>query len=288
MRKLLFTLTALLGFGFAASAQFQCLPGYGVEVEVVEIHDHAPGTPLATLNGQVTYRIYATTVNATDRVSAVAGGDNAGNPILVATTTSFYQDALGGLIAGNINPAIFAPFPTALYDSWVTIGRAPGDAGGEVFAVIPPVFDWTFPEGEQRENCAIAWYILGLIKTGAHKGFITSVALILAGAFGNIIDSAVYGLLFGRSTYTQVAGFMPADGGYAGFLKGFVVDMFHFTVKWPDWVPYFGGTGAEIFPPIFNVADAAITVGVIWILIRQRAYFPKEEKAVAEAASDES
>ncbi|MGF1564438.1 MAG: hypothetical protein ACFCUH_03645, partial [Flavobacteriales bacterium] len=143
MRKLLFTLATLLGFGFVASAQFQCLPGYGVEVEVVEIHDHAPGTPLSTLNGLVTYRVYATTVNATDRVSAVAGGDQAGNPILVATTTSFYQDALGGLIAGNINPAIFAPFPTALYDSWVTIGRAPGDAGGEVFAVIPPVFDWT-------------------------------------------------------------------------------------------------------------------------------------------------
>ncbi len=125
---------------------------------------------------------------------------------------------------------------------------------------------------------AIAWYILGLIKTGAHKGFITSVALILAGAFGNIIDSAVYGLLFGGSTYTQVAGFLPEDGGYAGFLKGFVVDMFHFTVKWPDWAPYFGGSGAEIFPPIFNVADAAITIGVIWILIRQKAYFPKEEK----------
>lgn len=133
----------------------------------------------------------------------------------------------------------------------------------------------------------IAWYIRGLIKSGAHKGLITSVSLILAGAFGNIIDSAVYGLLFGRSTYTQVAGFLPEEGGYAGFLKGFVVDMFHFTVKWPDWVPYFGGNGAEIFPPIFNVADAAITLGVIWILIRQRAFFPKEEKPVAEAPTGE-
>ncbi len=130
----------------------------------------------------------------------------------------------------------------------------------------------------------IALYIKRLIKEGAHPGFVTCVALVLAGASGNIIDSAVYGILFGASTYVDVAGFLPEAGGYAGFLKGHVVDMFHFTVKWPEGTPWVGNSNAEIFPPIFNVADAAITIGVLWILIRQRRYFPKE-KAAPEAES---
>lgn len=130
----------------------------------------------------------------------------------------------------------------------------------------------------------IALYIKRLIKEGAHPGFITCVALVLAGAAGNIIDSAVYGLLFGESTYVDVAGYLPEAGGYAGFLKGHVVDMLHFTVKWPQGTPWIGNSNAEIFPPIFNVADAAITIGVLWILIRQRRYFPKE-KAAPEAES---
>jgi signal peptidase II len=128
----------------------------------------------------------------------------------------------------------------------------------------------------------IGYYIFMLIRDKAHKGFITCVALIFAGALGNIIDSAFYGVLFGRSTFTQVAEFLPAEGGYNGFLRGFVVDMLHFTVKWPEWVPYFGKKGGEIFPPIFNVADAAITVGVFWILIKQRSYFPKKQTVVNE------
>lgn len=123
----------------------------------------------------------------------------------------------------------------------------------------------------------IIYYLYTLIRDKAHKGFITCVALIFAGAFGNIIDSAFYGVLFGRSTFTQVAEFMPEGGGYAGFLQGHVVDMLHFTVKWPSWMPFFGKSGGEIFPPIFNVADAAISIGVIWILIRQRAFFPKKK-----------
>lgn len=123
----------------------------------------------------------------------------------------------------------------------------------------------------------IIYYLYTLIRDKAHKGFITCVAFIFAGAFGNIIDSAFYGVLFGRSTFTQVAEFMPEGGGYAGFLQGHVVDMLHFTVKWPSWMPFFGKSGGEIFPPIFNVADAAISIGVIWILIRQRAFFPKKK-----------
>lgn len=125
----------------------------------------------------------------------------------------------------------------------------------------------------------IALYLRRLIREGAHKGFVTCVAFIFAGAFGNIIDSAFYGVIFGKSSFVEVAQFMPESGGYTGFLRGHVVDMLHFTVRWPSWMPFFGETRSEIFPPIFNIADAAISVGVIWILLRQRAFFPKPKKA---------
>lgn len=124
----------------------------------------------------------------------------------------------------------------------------------------------------------IGYYILTLIRDKAPKGLIICAALVFAGALGNIIDSILYGVIFGKSTFTQVAQFMPDEGGYSGFLRGSVVDMLHFTLKWPEWMPFFGKKGGEIFPPIFNVADAAITIGVIWILIRQRAFFPKKDK----------
>lgn len=130
----------------------------------------------------------------------------------------------------------------------------------------------------------IAIYLRKLLKTGAHAGFITCVAFIFAGAFGNIIDSMFYGMIFGKSSFVEVAAFLPESGGYTGFLRGHVVDMLHFTLRWPEWAPFEG----EIFPPIFNVADAAITLGVLWILIRQKAYFPKDKEVKQEAAVQES
>lgn len=134
----------------------------------------------------------------------------------------------------------------------------------------------------------IGYYIYTQLRDKAHKGYITCLALIWAGAFGNIIDSAVYGMLFGPSTYTKVAEFLPEGGGYAGFLQGYVVDMLHFTVKWPEWMPFFGKKGGEIFPPIFNIADAAISVGVIWIIIRQGVFFERHKPVIEdEAVADE-
>lgn len=133
----------------------------------------------------------------------------------------------------------------------------------------------------------ISLYLKRLIKDGAHKGFITCVTLILAGALGNIIDSALYGIIFSRSSFGELAEFMPLDGGYASFLRGNVVDMLHFTLKWPEWVPWGNGHPGEVFPPIFNVADSAITVGVIWILIRQKAYFARTEEAPANPSHEE-
>ncbi|MBI1267259.1 MAG: lipoprotein signal peptidase [Cryomorphaceae bacterium] len=139
---------------------------------------------------------------------------------------------------------------------------------------------------------AIGFYLKKNIDQKAHKGFVTCVAMILAGAVGNIIDSAVYGVFFSRSSLGQVAELFPTDGGYAssgalgGYLEGYVVDMLHFTVRWPEWVPYFGGSG-EIFPPIFNIADAAISLGIIWIIIRQKKFFAAEkaEDIVADVES---
>ncbi|MDR9373708.1 MAG: lipoprotein signal peptidase [Schleiferiaceae bacterium] len=110
-------------------------------------------------------------------------------------------------------------------------------------------------------------------------GALTAVALILAGAIGNVLDSAFYGLLFSDS-YGQPATFLPAGGGYAGFLYGHVVDMFYFPLYrgyLPDWLPIWGGDYFVFFRPVFNVADAAISSGVGLLLIFQREVFGEEQ-----------
>ncbi|WP_214447371.1 lipoprotein signal peptidase [Flavihumibacter rivuli] len=124
------------------------------------------------------------------------------------------------------------------------------------------------------------WYIREILRKKQHPGFITCVALIFAGALGNLIDSMFYGLLFEDSTYSTVARFMPGEG-YAGFLHGKVVDMFYFPIiqtHYPQWVPFVGGDEFEFFSPVFNLADAAISVGVIAMLIFQKRYFQEESK----------
>jgi signal peptidase II len=127
---------------------------------------------------------------------------------------------------------------------------------------------------------AIGWYMVKLSKKNLPMGFIASVALIFAGAVGNIIDSAFYGLLFDHS-YGQVASFMPEGGGYAKFLHGKVVDMFYFPIlqgTYPDWVPFWGGQSFVFFRPVFNVADSSITVGIFSILLFYRKQFNKPIK----------
>lgn len=116
----------------------------------------------------------------------------------------------------------------------------------------------------------IGWYMYDLAKKKAHPGFVLSIALIFSGALGNIIDSAFYGMLFSDSNY-EVARFLPEEGGYAGFLHGNVVDMFYF--------PIIKTSSFTFFSPIFNFADAAITAGVIAILIWQKKFFKKETVA---------
>lgn len=124
---------------------------------------------------------------------------------------------------------------------------------------------------------AIIYYIRLMIRQKAHTGFIITLAMILAGAIGNIIDSMFYGMIFSASTPSTVAELFPEGGGYAPFLYGHVVDMFYCPIlewNWPKWMP-FGMSGKHFvfFSPVFNVADSAITTGVILILIFQKWFF---------------
>ncbi len=133
---------------------------------------------------------------------------------------------------------------------------------------------------------AIGWYLFKLAKQKEIPfGFVISIALIFAGAIGNIIDSLFYGIIFNHS-FGQVATLFPEGGGYAGFLHGKVVDMFYFPLiegRYPGWIPFFGGDPFIFFRPVFNIADSAITIGIFSILLFYRRYFNKpEEKPVAE------
>lgn len=124
--------------------------------------------------------------------------------------------------------------------------------------------------------CAIGFYLFRLPKT-THKGLVVSVALIFSGAIGNIIDSAFYGVIFNDS-YNQIASFLPAEGGYESLLHGRVVDMFWFPLfdgTFPDWFPFWGGEDFLFFRPVFNVADAAISIGIGLIFVFQKRFFAK-------------
>jgi len=138
----------------------------------------------------------------------------------------------------------------------------------------------------------IAYYIVNLIKQNAPKGLIFSVALVLAGATGNIIDSAFYGLIFTESPpyLPEVATMFPPEGGYASFLHGKVVDMLYFPLidtHWPEWLPLIGGDRFQFFRPVFNIADSSITVGMALILINQKKYFDHSKDKEKNESADE-
>lgn len=181
---------------------------------------------------------------------------------------------------------------------------------GEHFTLIPNWFRLYF-----IENAGMAWgwkfggdwgkmaltlfrlvavvfgvfYIRGIVRKKYHRGFIICVGLIFAGALGNLIDSLFYGLLFDKGMipdpltgeftggYPGLASF--SSDGYASFLHGNVVDMLYVPIienkTLPDWIPIWGGDNFTFFSPIFNIADASISIGVIIILLFQKRYFHK-------------
>ena len=122
----------------------------------------------------------------------------------------------------------------------------------------------------------IGYYLYTLTRRKVKQGVIIGISLIFAGALGNILDSAFYGLIFSESTYYQMATLFPDGGGYTSFLHGKVVDMLYFPIidmTLPNWIPIWGGENFQFFRPVFNLADSAITCGVLWLLLFHRNFF---------------
>lgn len=137
------------------------------------------------------------------------------------------------------------------------------------------------------------WYLGRIVKQGFSKGFIICASLIYAGALGNLIDSMFYGMIFDKGlhfdpaiapggdyiSYSGIAAF--SGNGYSSFLHGSVVDMLYFPIirsHYPSWIPVVGGDSFEFFSPIFNIADASISIGVIALLLFQKRFFKKQEE----------
>lgn len=125
--------------------------------------------------------------------------------------------------------------------------------------------------------CAMVWLTNYLCKKeNTPKGVLIAATMIIAGAIGNMIDSAFYGLIFSESTPYAAATMFPEGGGYGRFLHGKVVDMFYFPIidtTWPEWLPWIGGDRFTFFDPVFNIADSYITVAVIYLIFFQSKFF---------------
>lgn len=135
--------------------------------------------------------------------------------------------------------------------------------------------------------CLIAWYLLRVVNKHYKTGYIVCLSLILSGAMGNIIDSIFYGEIFSESTRTQIASWVPLGEGYGSWLHGKVVDMFYFPIidtNWPSWMPFVGGEHFIFFSPIFNFADAAISCGIIAMLLFYSRYLNQESGSKSEKA----
>jgi signal peptidase II len=137
---------------------------------------------------------------------------------------------------------------------------------------------------------AMAWYLHKLVKEKGSPMFITILSLVFAGAIGNIIDSVFYGVIFSSSEFGTIAQLFPPEGGYSSLLHGKVVDMFYFPLisgRFPAWLPVWGGESFLFFRPVFNLADASISIGVIlWILFQKKIY-PEEQEQKNQSPAEE-
>ncbi|NJX15364.1 lipoprotein signal peptidase [Tamlana crocina] len=123
----------------------------------------------------------------------------------------------------------------------------------------------------------IGYWLYSATKNKGSRVLILAIALIFAGALGNIIDSVFYGVLFDDSM-SQVATFLPENGGYDNLLHGRVVDMLYFPlfeIDLPQWVPFYGGKRFNFFEPVFNIADVAISTGFIMLIVFNKKAFSK-------------
>ena len=140
----------------------------------------------------------------------------------------------------------------------------------------------------------LIWYLLKLRRrTDVPKGYFVCIAFITAGALGNVIDCIFYGVVFDAPQAPQVAQFFPPGGGYESLFNGRVVDMFYFPLcewDWPQWMPVIGGQHFKFFEPIFNFADACLSVSVITLILFYSKYFinsgKKKEEATEEMGED--
>ena len=137
---------------------------------------------------------------------------------------------------------------------------------------------------------AIIYYLAKVVKKNYKTGYIVCLSLILAGAVGNILDSVFYGVFFSESTHSAIAQFVPMGQGYADWLHGRVVDMFYFPLietNWPSWMPLVGGEHFIFFSPIFNFADAAISCGIVALLLFYSRYLSSDATSSKNEKKDE-
>jgi signal peptidase II len=157
----------------------------------------------------------------------------------------------------------------------ISLGGATGKLALSVFRILAVAF--------------LIYIIRALIKSKESVGLLICFSLILAGAIGNIVDSAFYAVIFSESPYHGgVATLFPEEGGYGGLLFGKVVDMLYFPLidtMWPDWFPWWGGQRLQFFKPVFNLADTAISTGVISLLVFHRSFL-RSGKSKAEALKE--
>lgn len=146
--------------------------------------------------------------------------------------------------------------------------------GGEYGKLFLSVFRILFVSG-------LFYYLWKQVEHKADPLYLTCISMIIAGAAGNIIDSIFYGKIFSSSAF-QIAELFPPEGGYSGWLHGKVVDMFYFPLfhgYFPDWFPFWGGQEFLFFRPVFNLADASISVGVIMMIVFQKRFFAAKIEA---------
>jgi signal peptidase II len=166
----------------------------------------------------------------------------------------------------------------------MAFGLKLGGASGKIILSVFRIIAVTF----------MGYYLHILLKQKMHFGLVISIAFIMAGALGNILDSAFYGFLFNKGTVLNEThdywmgyhGIAEMSGSYAGFLQGCVVDMLYFPMYngvFPEWLPIWGGRAVSFFRPVFNLADASITLGVFIIIFFQRRFFIEEKTTEKEA-----